>query len=84
MYPIRTISTMNLRVLKTERIFIFFTDKIFILQVKKKPDCESFFRNEQIFIMSLFQMMGRMDAMSSKLDDLEKSMVAMMEQADDE
>jgi len=29
-------------------------------------------------------MMGRMDAMSSKLDDLEKSMIAMMEQAEED
>ncbi|CAG5096562.1 Oidioi.mRNA.OKI2018_I69.XSR.g14677.t1.cds [Oikopleura dioica] len=30
------------------------------------------------------QMMGRMDAMSSKLDDLEKSMLAMMDQAEED
>lgn len=30
------------------------------------------------------QMMGRMDTMSSKLDDLEKSMISMMEQAEED
>ena len=43
--------------------------------------------NSQISAQKLItkkKMMGRMDAMSSKLDDLEKSMLAMMDQAEED
>lgn len=56
---------------------------------KNIPDMTAFVQQSLTDMQNKFtnmsdQMMGRMDAMSSKLDDLEKSMVAMMEQADDE
>ena len=41
------------------------------------------FYNPPIRIVIIFKMMGRIDSMSARLDDLEKSMLAMLENVEE-